>query len=797
MNRTDDRFLPVLLVAAQALVWPGGALARGQVPAAEHLLAAALAALVVAGALSARRRHPVGALVVTVVTCSLVAGALPVGAVLVLGSAGVALALHGIALRRDTFTTLLTVVTLGLWQLLYQVTLHGFGDRDRLVLVLVTVLYAASCGWGIRRRRAVASAERAAHRLRRTEAERHRLAADERRRMERELHDVSAHHLTAVVVSASVAEELGDRRPELRSEALALAVAAGREVGAALGAVPEPGRGSVDTAEPRERLLTLVDGIRRLGQPVSCEVAGVPEGTAAEAAFGIVREALTNAVRHAPGAATRVECRADGDGHLVLVRNGPPRGTTGGAGGLGGGRGQAFLLSRAQEAGGTVRSAPTADGGWEVEARLPGPHGPRPEPAVPRRRRVVQVVVAVGLGLHPLLPLLIVRAHEVPGGDGVSPGLVFALAAAAQAVALLWSRSAPRAALAVVLALAVLWPWAAAVGEYGGPPAVPALLAAAAPAVGVVVYGASARRREAAAAAVGTALVQTAVAVVLVARADTAGVPGSLAALVLPSVLAAAAWAVGRRQGRHSRAAREAREARITDVTGAAVREAWAERSRITAGLETTVLTRTAAMVGEAREGRLTETAERAREALAAMRVLLDRQGATPEYAERRPQPTLEALDLLVRQSRAAGRRPQVHVGDDALRGLPPAVGLAAYRAVETILSAAGDRPVELRVARDREVLVLRATGPGAASGSRRADLEACAAALRGSYRTLHGRGAELRLPLVAVQPPDGTDGTDGTDGAPASAVPGRPAEHDRTSRPPTGTGTGTPGVPG
>ncbi|NJP68699.1 sensor histidine kinase, partial [Streptomyces spiramenti] len=453
MNRTDDRFLPVLLAAAQALVWPGGALLRGQVPTAPHLLAAALAALLVAGALFTRRRHPVGALVITVVPCALVAGVLPVGAVAILGTAGVALALYEVALRRDTFTTLLTVGTLAVWQLLYQVTLHGVGDRDKLVLALVTLVYATSCGWGIRRRRAAAAAEAAAYRLRRTEAERHRLAADERRRMERELHDVSAHHLTAVVVSAGAAEGLGDRRPELREQALALAVTAGAEVTAALGAVPEPGRGTVDTAEPRERLLTLAEGIRRLGQPVSCELAAVPEGTAAEAVFGIVREALTNAVRHAPGAVTHVVCRADGDGHVVAVRNGPPNDASGDARGLGGGRGQAFLRSRVQEAGGTVRSGPTADGGWEVEARLPGPDGARAEPTAPRRRRVAQVVVAVGLGLHPMLPLLIVRANDVPGGDGVSPGLVFALVAGAQAVALLWSRSAPRAALAVVLAL--------------------------------------------------------------------------------------------------------------------------------------------------------------------------------------------------------------------------------------------------------------------------------------------------------------------------------------------------------
>ncbi|NJP68849.1 histidine kinase, partial [Streptomyces sp. ventii] len=268
-------------------------------------------------------------------------------------------------------------------------------------------------------------------------------------------------------------------------------------------------------------------------------------------------------------------------------------------------------------------------------------------------------------------------------------------------------------------------------------------------------------------AAAAAGAVQTAVGLALVVRADAPGVPGTLGAVVLPSGVVAAAWALGRRHGRRARAAREAREARITDVTGAAVREAWAERNRITDGLETTVLARTAAMVGEARDGRLVETAERAREALGAMRALLDREGATAEYAERRPQPTLSALDLLVRQSRAAGRHVRVHAEDGVLRQLPPAVDLAAYRAVETLLSAAGDRPVELSFLRDRETLVLRATGPGAASGKRRAELEACAVALRGSYRAARGGAAELRLPLVTVVPDRAADSTGAGDDRP------------------------------
>ncbi|NJP69252.1 sensor histidine kinase, partial [Streptomyces spiramenti] len=359
MKRPDDRLLPVLPAAAQALVWPGVPLLRGEVPSGAHLLAAALAALLVAGALTLRRERPVAALAATAASIALVAGALPTGATAVLGTVGPAVALHAVAARRDGWTAVLSAATLALWQAIWMVSLHGLGERDGLDLALTAVLYAASCGWGMRGRRLRLAAAAAATRLHRTESERDRLPAVERRRMERELHDVSAHHLTAVVVSAGVAEGLRDKRPELRAEALALAVSSGREVTAALGAVPEPVDAAADSAEPYERVIALLDGIRRLGQPVVHKLVELPGGAASEAAFGIVREALTNAVRHAPGAATEVSCRPEQGGHVLVVRNGAPPEDSTSAGQLGGGRGRAFLAGRAQEVGGTVRGGPT------------------------------------------------------------------------------------------------------------------------------------------------------------------------------------------------------------------------------------------------------------------------------------------------------------------------------------------------------------------------------------------------------------------------------------------------------
>lgn len=324
MKRIDDRLVPVLLLCAQALVWPGAALVRGEVPSAPSLLVAVLVAGPVTAVLALRRSRPVTALVVVVVACALGAGPLPVGATAVLGTAGVALALWTVAVERDAFTTVLCGVSLAVWQLLHGLTLHRLSDRDGLDLVLTALLYAVVCGAGLLVRRSRGARRASEELLRRAESERLRLPAVERRRMERELHDVSAHHLTAVVVTVGAALGLRDRRPELGDEALRFAVDTGHEVTQALGAVRSPAPSRIGLPAPEERLLGLVDGFRRIGQPVDCAIDPLPEGAVADAAYGIVREALTNVARYAPGTATTVRCRYGDDRTDVVVTSAAP-----------------------------------------------------------------------------------------------------------------------------------------------------------------------------------------------------------------------------------------------------------------------------------------------------------------------------------------------------------------------------------------------------------------------------------------------------------------------------------------
>ncbi|MFI6210094.1 histidine kinase [Streptomyces sp. NPDC051041] len=725
---------------------------------------AALVAGPVAAVLALRRARPVTALVVVAAACAMGAGPLPAGAMAVLGTAGVALALFTVAAERDAFTALLCVLALAAWQSLHDLSLHGLRQDDGLDMVLTAVVYAAACVSGLLARRTRRARRAAEQRLKLAESERRRLPAAERRRMERELHDVSAHHLTAVVVTVGAALGLRGRRPELGEEAARFAVEAGHEVTRALGAVRAPAPSPARRPTPEERLLELVAGFRRLGRQVDCEIDALPEGGVADAAYGIVREALTNAARYAPGARTRVLCRyGDARTEVVVTSDAPAPGTVTHGAGLGGGRGEGFLRSRAREAGGTLATGPTAEGGWEVRAAFPGrTAAPVGRPA-PRSYRLAQVTAAAGLVVQPLLPVLVVRAEAPSSGEQVSAGVLFALLAAAQAVTLLWLRRAHRAAHCVLCVLALLWPVAMAVSDYAGPAVLPPVLgllatcaALAAEAAGTAGPRSADGRPRSLFPVAAVAVHAVAVTVALLER-DARIPPWGVIALSTAGVWAAVHTArrAGVVWGRRDRATRREQEERLATWTGEAVREAWAERRRMAAGLETTVLARTAEMIREARAGELEATAERAREALAAMRALLDTAREEGPGQRLRPQPTLQALDLLAGQCRATGRDVEIRVTDRVPDRLPTAVDLAAYHAAETILTAGGEVPAVIEIDARSGTLTLTATGVPRAAGPAVCErLTARVSALGGTVTTRPPGTVGLTLPLARTRTP-------------------------------------------
>ncbi|MBP2368683.1 sensor histidine kinase [Pseudonocardia parietis] len=218
-------------------------------------------------------------------------------------------------------------------------------------------------------------------RRQRTEAERRRrernaahdrdAVAQERLRVARDLHDVVAHHVSAIAVQAGAARLAHD--PQARAEALAHIAESGRRVAAALpelaGLTPDP-HGVVLDAAGIEHLVTPS---RTAGLPVGVEAVGSPADPPGDAdlfAQRILTEALTNVLRHAGPTPTRVRVTHGPAQVSVEVHDdGPVPGHR--PDGHGSGLGLLGMRERVSLLGGELHAG-TADGpGWSVHAVLP------------------------------------------------------------------------------------------------------------------------------------------------------------------------------------------------------------------------------------------------------------------------------------------------------------------------------------------------------------------------------------------------------------------------------------------
>ncbi|GAA4951416.1 hypothetical protein GCM10023238_17140 [Streptomyces heliomycini] len=120
------------------------------------------------------------------------------------------------------------------------------------------------------------------------------------------------------------------------------------------------------------------------------------------------------------------------------------------------------------------------------------------------------------------------------------------------------------------------------------------------------------------------------------------------------------------------------------------------------------MLTRTADMVALAEAGRLDEVVGRAREASPRCARPAPTRSGTRATPALRPQPTLQALDLL---GATPGHRRDVEIRLTARipRRLPTAVDLAAYHACETVLAVGGEEPMVVELDADDSALTLTA----------------------------------------------------------------------------------------
>ncbi|MFF0341834.1 sensor histidine kinase [Kribbella sp. NPDC004875] len=208
-------------------------------------------------------------------------------------------------------------------------------------------------------------------------AERERL--QERARIARELHDVVAHHLSVVVVRAdSAPHRLAGVPDDVRAEFTGIADEARAsltEMRRVLRLLREPvGQSPMGELEPQPglaQLTELVEGTRRAGADVRL-VGDVPTGfdQAVElAAYRVVQEGLSNAVRHASHAVVEVRVQNSGGQLQVTVRNGvPPRAVVPAPGS---GQGLVGMRERVALVDGTVSAGPTPEGGYLVQAFIP------------------------------------------------------------------------------------------------------------------------------------------------------------------------------------------------------------------------------------------------------------------------------------------------------------------------------------------------------------------------------------------------------------------------------------------
>jgi signal transduction histidine kinase len=216
-------------------------------------------------------------------------------------------------------------------------------------------------------------------------------ARGERARIARELHDVVAHHISMIAVQAETARLTTPGLPGAGAQRLTEIAGTARagltEMRRLLGVLRDDAEDAGATAAVRRpqpglpQLAGLIDATREASGAaarliVSGPVAGFGPGVEL-AAYRIVQEALTNARRHAPGAAVDVELRYQDDSlHLRIRDNGPGPARPGPArpdpaGEPGCGHGLAGMRERAVAVGGSLRTGAAPGGGFLVTADLP------------------------------------------------------------------------------------------------------------------------------------------------------------------------------------------------------------------------------------------------------------------------------------------------------------------------------------------------------------------------------------------------------------------------------------------
>ncbi len=383
--RRADVWVAVLATALQmASPRPGSAPPPPDVLTGVLVGALAIAAALVQGvALLRRRSRPVVVLGVCVaayvISLATAPGVPPYAAWFALFAAGVYArptrrAGHAVAAGS---AALIAIVLAG-------ALLSDTGAGDVIVIVLATVIVALVATL-VRSRRAQLEAlrERADALQRESESAAARAAAEERLRIARDIHDLVGHGLSGIAVQSSTAR-LALEAGRIGQAATALSAvesssrSALQEMRRLVGVLRADDDGDRGPTPGLDDLPDLIERVRAQGVPVEVSSAGLGDLPPAVSlcAYRVVQEALTNAVRHAPGSRVTVGVTAT-TGHVVVavedfsegaVRTPSPSAA--------GGHGLVGMRERVAALGGELSAGPATDHpGWRVLARIPSRAG--------------------------------------------------------------------------------------------------------------------------------------------------------------------------------------------------------------------------------------------------------------------------------------------------------------------------------------------------------------------------------------------------------------------------------------
>ncbi|WP_328929983.1 histidine kinase [Streptomyces sp. NBC_00190] len=284
-----------------------------------------------------------------------------------------------LALRVRLFSAITAAVFSALSAVLLKLSGSSVGSWKMIIGALALFAVAVVIGAVVRGRRE--DHARLTEQIAATARERAlRTVLEERTRIARELHDVVAHHLSLISIQADAAPyRVQGPPPELVAELASIranALEGLAELRHMLDLLRSNSPGDSTTGTSPQPSLAQLDGllgnVRAAGLRATVRIEGtarhLPPGVELSA-YRIIQEALSNVLRHAPGAETHVELVYARDTLGLRVVNGPaplPAAPSPGAG-----HGVIGMRERIAMLGGDLAVGPAPDGGYKVSAALP------------------------------------------------------------------------------------------------------------------------------------------------------------------------------------------------------------------------------------------------------------------------------------------------------------------------------------------------------------------------------------------------------------------------------------------